>query len=256
MIQSRIVQHQVQVFFAITLAISACIAALAKATNNENLSILIVFSPTLTAIFIAGIVDRKQGLVELLVWKSTPRISLRWIAVALLLVPTTAAVALGLHSFFDGPSLSLRSTSLFPELVVILLISLGEEYGWRGFALPRLQQRYTALVSSIILGLVWGLWHFPGYLIGVGVPLDMPFLVFMFWVMAITIVMTCVYNHTRSVLATILMHSAANATFNYLPLLPEFTGQMTTFTIFLSLLWIVTMVAIVYFGPKRLSQSH
>ena len=55
MFRARIAQHPVGVFFAATLAISACIAAIAKATNNENLSILIVFSPTLTAIFITGI---------------------------------------------------------------------------------------------------------------------------------------------------------------------------------------------------------
>lgn len=48
------------------------------------------------------------------------------------------------------------------------------------------------------------------------------------------------------------MHVAANATFNYLPLLPEFTGQMTTFWLFLGLVWLVAFVVIVVFGPSHL----
>ncbi|MCB0099614.1 MAG: CPBP family intramembrane metalloprotease [Caldilineaceae bacterium] len=140
-------------------------------------------------------------------------------------------------------------------MIVILLIALGEEYGWRGYALPRLQQRYNALVASLILGLIWGVWHFPGYLIGVGVPLEMPLYLFMLWVLAATILITWVYNNTRSVVAAILMHVAANVTFNYLPLLPEFTEQMTTFWLFLGVVWLVFVVVVILFGPSTLMRK-
>jgi membrane protease YdiL (CAAX protease family) len=157
------------------------------------------------------------------------------------------------HSFFGGPSLGLRTTQLIPQLIVILLISLGEEFGWRGFALPRLQERFSALNASLVLGLVRGFWHFPGFLVGAGVPLNMPFGVFLLWIILATILITWVYNNTGgSILSAILMHSAANATFNYLPLLPEFVGQMTTFVIFLGLIFVVTLVVIALNGAKRL----
>ena len=66
--------------------------------------------------------------------------------------------------------------------------------------------------------------------------------------------MTWIYNHTGgSILAAILVHSAANATFNYLPLLPEWVGQTTTFSIFLGLMLLVVAMVLVRNGPKRLA---
>ena len=51
-----------------------------------------------------------------------------------------------------------------PQVIVIVLIALGEEYGWRGFLLPALMKKFNLFYSSIILGLIWGCWHFPAYL--------------------------------------------------------------------------------------------
>ena len=116
----------------------------------------------------------------------------------------------------------------------------------RGYALPRLLERFGPITASVVLGLVWGFWHFPGYLIGVGVPLDMPFVVFLLWVIPATVLMTWVYVNTRSVLLAIVMHTAANATFNYLPLLPEWVGQLTTFWVFVSVLWVVVGLVILF----------
>ena len=66
---------------------------------------------------------------------------------------------------------------------------------------------------------------------------------------------TWVYNNTRSVVAAILMHVAANVTFNYLPLLPEFTEQMTTFWLFLGVVWLVFVVVVILFGPSTLMRK-
>lgn len=188
--------------------------------------------------------------------RTLARLDLRWSLVALLLFPVAAVSGLLIHSFFGGPQLDLRTTSLLPQVIVILLISLGEEFGWRGFALPRLQKRLSALNSSLILGVIWGIWHYPGFLIGAGVPLDMPFAVFVLWTVLAAILMTWVYNNTGgSVLSAILMHSAANATFNYLPMLPEFVGQMTTFSVFLGLLTLVVVLVVHRYGPGTMVRS-
>ena len=64
------------------------------------------------------------------------------------------------------------------NLLPLLIIVVGEEYGWRGFALPRLQRRYSALVATLIVSAVWWIWHYPGSLIDTGVPLDTPFWLF------------------------------------------------------------------------------
>jgi membrane protease YdiL (CAAX protease family) len=81
----------------------------------------------------------------------------------------------------------------------------------------------------------------------------MPFTVFLLWVILATILFTWVYNNTGgSILSAILMHSAANATFNYLPLLPEFVGQLATFSIFLGLIFVATLAVVARYGAKRL----
>ena len=156
---------------------------------------------------------------------------------ALLLFPTFALLAASLNGLFSGEGLELYNPALESLLGASILIPLGEEFGWRGFALPRLQKRFTVFTASLILGLLWGLWHFPAFLIGTGVPLETPFVIFLAWVLSATLLMTWVYNHMQSVLATMIMHASANATFNILPLLPEHTGQLMTFLLFIALSW-------------------
>lgn len=249
-------QFQLTIFFVLVLALSAAVAMTAIMIGDENFAILTVLSPSLIAIALTAVVNGRAGLRELLVKQTRQPVKFRWIVISLISIPGIAVAAIGFHSLFGGPALALRSTQLLPQMVIILLIALGEEYGWRGYALPKLQQRYNALVASLLLGLVWGFWHFPSYLIGVGTPNEMPFFVFMSWVITATILMTWIYNNTGSVLLAILMHSAANATFNYLPLLPEFTGQLTTFWIFLGLLGLVTVVVLIVFGPRSLIRKN
>lgn len=248
-------QHQLKIFFAITLIFSAGLAAIATAIGNTDMTILTVFSPSLAAIAITAWVSGRPGIKQLLIGQSSNKVSFGWVAIAIFSIPLIAVIAIAVYSFFGGPPLALRSTTIFPQIILIFLISFGEEYGWRGFALPLLQEKFSALNASLILGLVWGIWHFPGYLIGVGVPLYMPFIMFLLWVIAATILMTWVHNHTQNVLMAVLMHSAANATFNYLPLLPEFVGQLTSFSVFLVVLLAVTIFVIFRFGPKRLMRN-
>ena len=171
----------------------------------------------------------------------------------------------GLRALFGGsdvaPDIDYSLSSVLPEiapiLITTLIISLGEELGWRGYVLPRLQVRLNALQASVILGVLWGLWHFPGFLIGTGVPLETPFLVIMLWIIPFTILITWVYNSTGSIVAAIVMHTAANFSFNVFPLLPETTatGGLTTFWIFLGIVWIATIGVVIVFGPTHLSRS-
>ena len=84
-----------------------------------------------------------------------------------------------------------------PQIIIIILIAVGEEYGWRGFLLPRLMNKLNLFYSCIILGLIWGLWHFPAYLIGTGVPLQMNFMVFLLWVILGSLFIGWIYSYTK-----------------------------------------------------------
>ena len=101
---------------------------------------------------------------------------------------------------------------------------LGEEPGWRGFALPRLQPLYGPLVGSIILGILWACWHLPLFWSGVWTPPTIANIVmFILMITTLTIIMTWVFNNAKgSLLITMLMHASFNTFANKIvaPLFP------------------------------------
>jgi membrane protease YdiL (CAAX protease family) len=88
----------------------------------------------------------------------------------------------------------------------------GEELAWRGFALPRLQGKYNALTSSIILGVIWGLFHLPLFFTVTGSSqADMSFVPFLVSTSILSVLFTWLFNNTRgSVLMAYLLHAATN----------------------------------------------
>lgn len=187
----------------------------------------------------------------LFVKQTVKKNALKWLLMSLIGIPIVASLAVLTSLHFDISRLHLRTTQLLPQAVVIVLIAIGEEYGWRGYLLPRLMKKLNVFHSSIILGLIWGLWHFPAYLIGKGVPLEMDFPVFLLWVVLGTLFISWIYYYTKSVLTSIFAHISANAAFNYLPILPEFTGNMDTFW-WLILYLTILMLVVYYFCRKDL----
>jgi membrane protease YdiL (CAAX protease family) len=82
-------------------------------------------------------------------------------AVALLLVPATALASAVLQPAVIGPLKWPDPTLLVMALVWPLMAAIGEEIGWRGYLLPRLEQRFGLLGAALLIGLVWGFWHLP-----------------------------------------------------------------------------------------------
>ena len=236
-------------FSAITIALSSLICFAAYDLDEPNLAILSVFTPTLTALVLTAISKGRKGVYDLFVAQTMKKTAPKWLFLSFFGLPAFISLAVLTALNFDFSGFGLRSTKLMPQLLVIFLIAVGEEYGWRGFLLPRLLNRFSVFESSLILGLIWGLWHFPAYLIGTGVPQQMSFLIFLFWVILGTLFISWLYYYTRSVLTAILAHMAANAAFNYLPILPEFTGNMKTFWIFLAFLTV--FLALVYYTRRK-----
>ena len=139
------------------------------------------------------------------------RVGIRWYVVAIGLPMVIALAALCIHSLITGAPLAINSGTPISLLVIIALLVVGEELGWRGFALPHLQGRYNGLVASLILGVLWAGWHLanatiPGlqyYLYG--------FPAFLFFVVAQTMLFTWLFNHTHgSVLLAWIFHAWIN----------------------------------------------
>jgi len=247
-------RYQLTIFFVLVMAASITASTIGYVLKNENFAMLALLSPSITAIILTALLNGRNGLRDLLVKQLVRPVAWRWVLVAALLIPTVAALAIYLHSLFGGPKLVFAFG--IPQVIFIVLISFGEEFGWRAFALPRLQKKHSALTASLVVGLIWGFWHFPpSYLLNMATPVGMPFGVFMIWIITASILITWVYNNSKSVLMAIVMHSTANATFSFLPLLPEWVGQMTTFWVFLGLLVAITVAVVKFFGPARLTRN-
>lgn len=256
---SPISRMELPIFFVVVGVIISGALALAAATGDENFALIgvVLLGPSVTAVLLTALVIGRTGLRQLLIKQMTLRVGVRWYLSAVLVIPVVALIAIGLRMLFGGPDVEFFGTAMFPQVVLLLIISLAEELGWRGYALPRLQVRLNALQASLVLGFAWGFWHFPGFLAGTGVPLDMPFYVFMLWVLPATILITWVYNNSRSVVTAIAMHTSANFAFSFFPLIPEMTGtgELATFWVFLGVVWAAAIAVVIVFGPTHLSRT-
>jgi uncharacterized protein len=168
------------------------------------------FVPSLLAIFLT---ERKEGLPGLRsIGRSILQFQLgwRWYAVTFLIVIAgTLAQVLIYRSIGGSFDVRLFVAQLGSFLPLLILGPLSEELGWRGYALDRLQTRWNALVSSLIVGLVWSLWHLPLFLIPGTSQHEMgvPFIGFLIKLTSTSVLYTWLYNNTRrSLWSAILLH--------------------------------------------------
>jgi CAAX protease family protein len=169
-----------------------------------------LFGPALAAIVVAAVADGKAGLKDLLGRVLRWRVGARWYAVALGLPAVLALAAAGLHlALGAGSSIEFGGLSVLNFVVFVLIV--GEELGWRGYALPRLLARRSALSASLILGVLWGAWHLPTFFVPGAPQYGLPLSAFMLLTVAYSVVFSWVYLHTRgSVLISTLLHGAIN----------------------------------------------
>jgi uncharacterized protein len=173
--------------------------------------------PSLVGLFMTAYLYGFSGLRRLAVKLAPWSVGRAWPVLAVcLFLPLLAVVLpftiLGLLALSDPLDSWELSTYLYSALVIGGLIGPGicEELGWRGFALPHLQHRYSALVSSLIIGVAWALWHWPNYFIAsihshpvwafaASIPMGI----------AAAILYTFVYNSTNgSLFAVVVLHGA------------------------------------------------
>jgi uncharacterized protein len=178
--------------------------------------------PALAAFVMTGVTEGREGIRRLLRSIVLWRVGLRWYLFVLLGIPVVltlgAIVVPGiLASFEPMEPLPLLMSYLVLFIYPALLIGgpLGEEPGWRGFALPRLQRRYGPLVGTLILAPLWAFWHVPIWLTAwraAGMFDVYNLIVYVLFITVWTFVMTWVFNNTHgSVLMAILLHTSVDA---------------------------------------------
>ena len=215
-------RHQMVLFVVLTFALSwfTWYAGIAPE--------VMTMGPSLAAFIVVAIIGGRQDLGDLV--RPFGRWRASWgVWIAALLGPAGLYLAgIGVHLLLGGdapPFTMIREElGLIPLYLVMVVLMpwngpVGEEFGWRGFAQPRLQRRYGPLVASLLIGTVWGVWHLPSFFAPLGVvgalaaELGMGFLIpYTLGTIANSVLMTWLYNRSKAsaLIAGIVWHAAIN----------------------------------------------
>ena len=201
--RTAITRHPVASYLVVAFAFTWALIALVSVSVAFGLVAL--FGPALGAI----VVTRADGTWPELRARITDwRQPLRWYAIAFGLPFAVAAIALVVYILTTGTAPGLGTVSAI-ELVIFVLV-IGEEIGWRGFLQPRLRERMGLVSAGLVTGVAWTLWHAPMYLLAGAAGLA-AFAVFAWWVIPLAVVMGAVAERTRSsVIVATVLHGAAN----------------------------------------------
>lgn len=144
--------------------------------------------------------------------------------------------------------------NLITNAFFIVGIALVEETSWIRFSVTRLQEKRTALFSSVVVGLAWGLWYLMMMLLGEGVPDGIPWYAFMISMFSLTVFLTWAYNTTRSGVVLLVMQVLSNCAFLVVPMLPVPEKPPYFMNAFVALFLLVSFVLIRLFGGRDLSR--
>jgi len=263
-IKAFIKKHPLLSYFALAFAISwggvlfvaggpGGISANSEASEMQVTFLypVLIVGPSVAGILLTALLYGRAGLSEfrsrLLKW----RVGARWYVVALLTAPlsvTAAVLALSLRSSEFVPSILTTSDKTSLLLIGIfagLMVGIFEELGWTGFAIPRMKLRYGILGTGLIVGVLWGAWHFPPFFWGSGaasgtlpLALFLPVLLFT-WLPAYRVLMVWVYDRTESLLVAMLMHVSLVASNVILVPLATGVALVTYDLVWAAVLWVV-----------------
>jgi len=176
------------------------------ATNPVFL--LAVYAPGISGIFLIwhhyGLKGLGRFFRRLVFWRAP----VWWWLFLLLGIPAIVYAAAAINGTLSDPFPFSSWIMVFPALIQSLLLGpMGEEFGWRGLALPLLQRRLAPFWASLVLGVVWAFWHAPAFLMS-GTPQSAwSFGPFFVGLIAITVILTPLFNASRgSLLIAILYH--------------------------------------------------
>ena len=220
------------------------------------------FGPTIAGIIVTALFKGRQGLRNLVSQLIRINITIKWYLFALIIPISLCLTSLAVGFILNGFQ-PIRYDFLLPIslsipllLYMIFFTGLAEEVGWRGYALPELQKKYSAEKSSWILGIVWGLWHLPANL---AMPffkgeLTIPFVIIIilaltFGIVGWTIVLTWFYNNTKSLFLIILIHGLTNTLQSYLILSSNNSAANMIFGI---LPWAIAIYLLKKYGSQKL----
>ena len=224
------------------------------------------FGPMVAAVIVTAQESGRAGLRSLLGRVVRWRVAPIWYGVALLGPIVLALGGMALHVLLGGqPPNLLAMIGALPTVLALFVymfiqVGIGEEIGWRGYALPKLQSGYSALVSSVILGGIWLLWHLPLFFNPASGYSNTPFWAFLIFMLPVSILITWVFNGTGgSTLMIMILHAVLNASIGPLwKATPEYSTAVSNTSVYLlqaTVLWVGAIVVVLIYGASNLSRK-
>ena len=252
--QDWVARHDLAVFFPLAFLFSwyPWVIAIVRGTASGPNPL----GPLIAALIVTGLAEGRAGMRALLGRIVRARIGWSSYAVIFVLPIMLCAVAVAVMAAVGQP-ISLAASPAWRELperfvFIFLFIGLGEEPGWRGFVLPRLQERSTPLMASLILAPIWALWHLP--LMGNEFPAPV-IPAFLISLLGGTLIQTALFNQTRgSVFVQMLFHTTVNTVGAGL-IFPLYQGaNLILFWYVYGFLWLAVGIAAISW--RRFPQIH
>jgi len=277
-IKNFIKSHPVLTYFVLTVVITWGCMALAVYPNGfpiteEQLQttgalvyVAMLVGPTGAGILLISFLDGRAGFRELLSRLVTWRVGIRWYAVALLTAPlliTTILLGLSLLSSEFQPAIFTtdnKAPVVLAAVVAGLAVGFFEELGWTGFAVPRLRTHYGVLSTGLIVGFVWGAWHFLPFwesdTFSGAIPLFLLLLRLFSWLPPYRVLMVWVYDNTKSLFLSVLMHASLMASLTiFVPAELSGTTLIMWILAWAAALWIVVAAVSISKGWSLSGQS-
>ena len=250
-VMALIKRYPLPAFFVLAYVLSWWVYPLLQV--SPLLGFLGLFGPALAALIVVALTEGKTGLKGLLGRIVRWRVGVRWYLIALGLPALLALAAASMHLLLGAPTpFHLGELSILEPILFVLVV--GEELGWRGYALPRLLATRSALAASLILGVLWGAWHLPTFFISGTPQHGIPFSAFVLLTTAYSVVFTWIYLHTLgSVLIATLLHGAINF---FQGLLLGGMDPVSEYWLLAAVWWVAALVIVAATGTNLVRKSR
>ncbi|HEY6253264.1 MAG TPA: CPBP family intramembrane glutamic endopeptidase [Candidatus Angelobacter sp.] len=236
------------VFFLLTYAITwPCFILVAVAVSlhtilGQVLVLLGTFAPSFVAVWLTsreGDTTTSELLGRIFVW----RVGFRWYLFAAGYMAAIKLIVALLHRVITGMWPRFGDEAWYLMLAAFIFstpFQAGEEIGWRGYALPRMAGRMGLANASLVLGVIWALWHLPLFFVSEADTYRQPFFLYTLQVTALSVAIAWLYARTNgSLLLVMLLHAAVNNTKDIVP--SATPGGTNTFGIHASLVFWLTI---------------